>query len=234
MVAKAKLALDPVADLRRRLARRPELRSCIARWWSDHQLSVHPAPVGRRVALALLEQSRIDLKLAGIHVLQHHVESSERDLPAFERLFAAERLDDRVVAVWFGAKVLGTMLRRGNPALVRALAQWRNAESIWQRHAACAALATVAPHADAATAQHIVTLCSAIVWSAAALDQRAVASLMRELSRADPARVEAFFRRHARFMSRACARGCVARFSPAQQKELLAYWKRATSLRPSQ
>jgi 3-methyladenine DNA glycosylase AlkD len=74
-------------------------------------------------------------------------------------------------------------------------------------------------------------MCSAIVWSPDRIDQTAVGWLVRELSRAEPTRVEAFVRRHARLMSRECARLAVEKL--ANKQELLAAWKRATSLRRS-
>jgi hypothetical protein len=54
---------------------------------------------------------------------------------------------------------------------------------------------------------------------------------LRELSRAEPTRVEAFVRRHARFMSRDCARHSIEKLPAARQQDLLDHWKRATTLR---
>lgn len=241
MAAKARM-LDPVADLRRRLRRRTQvarsLRSLVDCWWSDHALAEHPAAVGKRIALALLEQKRLDEKLAGILVLEElladHMRAS--DLPAFAELFPRGHLAEGTVVDAFGVKVLGTLLHRvrGRADVARALAQWRSAESPWQRRAACVAFTTLAPQGDVAVAglaQLIFTVCSAVVWSPERIDQTAVGWLLRELSRAEPTRVEAFVRRHARFMSRECARQAVFRLSTARQHELLAHWKRATMLR---
>jgi 3-methyladenine DNA glycosylase AlkD len=69
------------------------------------------------------------------------------------------------------------------------------------------------------------------VWSSEPFDQSAVGWVLRELSRAEPARVEAFYRRHAQLMSKECARHAVAKFPAAQRAELLAHHRRATSLR---
>jgi 3-methyladenine DNA glycosylase AlkD len=69
------------------------------------------------------------------------------------------------------------------------------------------------------------------VWSPESLDQTAVGWLLRDLSRAEPTRVEAFVRRQARFMSRECVRQAIDKLPAARQQELLAHWKHATSLR---
>lgn len=240
MAAKPRLALDPVADLRRRLARRPAPapRACVLRWWADHGLGEHPAAVGMRIALALLEHHRVDARQAGIIVLHEllidHLRAS--DLTAFEALFARGGLADATLVDWFGIKVLGTMLHRvsGRSEVARGLAAWRTAESMWQRRAACVAFTALAPQGDAALpglAQQIFALCSAVVWSPERVDQTGVGWLLRELSRAEPTRVEAFVRRHARFMSRECVRQAVEKLPAARQRDLIAHWKRATTLR---
>jgi len=54
--------------------------------------------------------------------------------------------------------------------------------------------------------------------------------VLRELGRTQPARVEAFVRRYARFMSRECARASIARLSPPTRTALLAHHTRATTL----
>src|SRR5688500_6224828 len=146
MAAKPRPALDPVADLGRRLAgsaATTTLRTLVVRWWDEQGLAEHPPAVGKRIARALLEQPREGSKQAGVIVLQELLADHLRttDLPVFEKLFAADALTDGNVVDWFAVKVLGTMLLRvrGRAEVARALASWRNAESIWQRRAACVA-----------------------------------------------------------------------------------------------
>lgn len=239
MAAKRRLALDPVADLTRRLAARDRtaLRRCVRRWWRDQALGEHPAVVGKRIGLALLEQPDASAKLAGVVVLHElladHLRAS--DLAAFEALFAGGALADRSVVDAFALGVLGTMLDdvNGRANVARAIASWRAADTMWQRRAACVAFTALAAQGEAALpglVQHVFALCAAVVWSPEHVDQTAVGWLLCELSRVEPTRVETFFRRHARFMSRACARRAVAKLPVARQKDLLAHWKRATSL----
>lgn len=240
-MAPAKAMLDPVADLHRRLRRRSGrtiVRSIVLRWWRDHGLGEHPAAVGKRIALALIERKPLEDKLAGILVLEELLADHLRaaDIPAFAELFARNRLGDASVVDAFGVKVLGTLLRRvrGRGDVARALAAWRSAESPAQRRAACVAFVALAPQGDAAfpgLTQLIFSVCGAVVWSLERSDQTAVGWLLRELSRAEPTRVEAFVRRHARFMSRECVRHAVDKLPTARQQDLLAHWKRATSLR---
>src|SRR5687768_16086640 len=100
---------DPVADLQSRLARMPlqKLRGCVRSWWSEHGFGEHPAAVGKRVALALIEQPREPTKLAGIFVLHEQLATQLRasDLAAFAQLFAKGHLADWTVVDSFIMKV---------------------------------------------------------------------------------------------------------------------------------
>lgn len=258
------IAIDPVADLKVRLGREAtgqarafwtrylkggghfhgvpmaKVRTCVRTWWAEHGLDVHPASVGKRVAIALIEQPMVEEKLAGILVLQDLLGSHLRatDLPAFARLFAAGHLAEWNVVDWFIMKVLVTLLDRpqGRRDVVRAIAQWRTGETVWQRRAACLAFVKLAPQGDAAVAgltDNVIAICSNVVWSVERHDQTAVGCVLRELARAEPERVEAFVRRHALLMSKECVRHAVAKFPAARRAELLAHHKRATSLRHS-
>ena len=235
------LVRDPIADLRRRLGRRSRpharVRAIVRAWWSEQGFDEHPAAVGKRVALALLERPTAQDKLAGILVLHDLLGDQLRaaDLTAFARLYAAGHLADTVVNDAFATRVIGRLLSRevGRGEVLRGLGAWREASACDQRRAACIALATLAPLGDSLSGvtDTILLVCSTVVWSIEDDDQTAVGAVLRELSRAEPVCVEAFFRRYARLMSRACARTAVAKLSSPVRTELLAHHRRATTLR---
>ncbi|MGE0551681.1 MAG: DNA alkylation repair protein [Kofleriaceae bacterium] len=261
-MVKARVPLDPVADLKRRLNRQaterarafwerqlrgrgryrgvsmPKVRACVQTWWDDHLLAHTPASVGKRIALALIEQSMIEDKLAGILVLQDKLGDQLRatDLTAFARLFAAGHLAEFNAVDWFAVRVLVTLLEHeaGRADAVRVISQWRGADSIWQRRASCLAftgLAALGEEAMPGLTSIILTVCATVVWSHERFDQTAVGWVLRELSLSEPARVEMFFRTHARFMSKECARSAVEKLPAARRTELLAHHKRATTIR---
>jgi 3-methyladenine DNA glycosylase AlkD len=242
--SKAESALDPVADLVTRLAQRRggtgqrALRTTVDRWWVDHELAQIPAAASKRVAVALLEQQDRDAQHAGVVVLGEKLADDLRgaDLAGFAKLFSSGCLADGTVVDAFAIKVLGTLLHRvrGRQDVARALAAWRAAEYVWQRRAVCVAFTALAPQGDSALdgfTRLALAVCATIVWSPDRVDQTAVGWLLCELSRAEPTRVEAFVRRHARFMSREGLRHSIDRFSSTKQAALVAHWKRATTLR---
>lgn len=255
------VSIDPVADLRVRLSREPtdqarafwarylkgagtfhgvpmaRVRAIVRAWWIDQGLDIHPASVGKRVAIALLEQAMVEEKLAGILVLQDLLGSHLRtpDLQEFARLFAAGHLAEWNVVDWFVMKVLVTMLERpqGRRELMRALVQWRGAETMWQRRAACLAFVKLAPQGDPVVTDHVLSICATVVWSIERCDQTAVGAVLSQLSRAEPDRVEAFLIKHALLMSKESIKLAVAKLPQPKRAALLAHHKRATSLRHS-
>lgn len=217
-----------------------KVRSTVQTWWSDHELAAHPIAVGKKIALSLIEQRLTEDKLAGILVLQEMLGDGLRisDLPAFARAFTAGHLADWNVVDWFSVKVLGSLLEREDlrQDAARAIVQWRHAESTWQRRAACIAFVGLAARGEAALpglTTLLLGLCAHVLWSHERTEQTAVGWLLRELSRAEPDRVDSFFRRSARLMTKECARASVSRLPALQRAELLAYHKRATTIRRS-
>jgi hypothetical protein len=236
-------ALDPLADLLRRSTRlrgapRGAFAACVRAWWREHELATHPTVVGKRIALLLLEQPRTEPKLAAIALLTQQLGDHlcESDLAAFERLFVDGHLAEPVVVDGFSLQVLGMLLAREpeRTEVARVIAGWREAETDWQRRAACLAFSALAARSTEVVPQELdraFALCAAVVWSPGDVDQTAVGAALRELGRVVPERVEAFVRRHARLMSKECARASVARLPADVRAELLAHHKRATSLR---
>lgn len=240
-------ALDPVADLRRRLAREapsslPAIRRITRAWWKRHGFAEQiaaagSAEVGKRVGMILVAQRGYACKRAGLVVLGElvgeHLHSL--DLDALAALLRDGHLAEPTLVEAFAVRVLGRVLARddGRTRAIYDLAQWRHAERAWQRHAMCLAFTVIVPRAQAIAGltEIALAICASVVWSIDPIDQAAVAWLVRDLSLVEPERVALFFVRYCRFMSRASARTAVSRYSHARRAELLAHHRRATTLR---
>lgn len=112
---------------------------------------------------------------------------------------------------------------------VTAQAIARQAIDATESASRCAACAALAPFATRPELTAIVlAVCVTVVWSHEPEDQAALGALLAKLALAAPARVDAFVRRYAQLMSRACVRTAVAEL-PART-ELLAHHRRATKI----
>ncbi|MFN0251634.1 MAG: DNA alkylation repair protein [Kofleriaceae bacterium] len=242
VVARKLRAADPVADLKRRIARAPRaIRRLTHAWWQDHGFaeqiaSAGTAEVGKRVGIILIKQRSEQLKRAGMVVLGELVGEHLHtlDLEAFGSLLHDGHIAEPALVEAFATRVLGKLLERSE---IRAntiydLARWRHGERAWQRHAMCLAFLGLAPRAREVPGltEMICAICASVVWSIDEIDQRAVGRLLRELSECEPDRVEEFFHRYCRFMSKACARTVVSRYAPDRRDKLLAHHKRATTI----
>lgn len=247
-VAKKLRVLDPVADLKRRLAREElaslaKIRRITRAWWKHHGFAEQiatagTAEVGKRVGIILIKQRPEGAKRAGIIVLGELVgdQLHSLDLGALGSLLEDGHLAQPALVEAFSVRVLAKLLEREE---VRArtiydLAQWRHSEKAWQRHAMCLAFLELAPRARsiAGLTEMILAICASVVWSIDPIDQSAVGWILRDLSRVEADRVEGFFIRYCRFMSKACARMAVSAYSPARRGELLAHHRRATTINP--
>ena len=240
-------ALDPVLDLQRRLAKEglpasfAKVRRITRAWWKHHGFddqiaTAGTAEGGERIGIILIAQRLAESKRAGIIVLGELVGDQLHglDLGALGSLLHDGHLAQPALVEAFAVRVLGKLLVRDDTRarVIYDLAQWRHAEKPWQRHAMCLAFLELAPRAStiAGLLEMILAICASVVWSIDPIDQSAVASILRELSTSEPDRVEAFFIRYARFMSKACARTAISRYSRARRSELLAHHKRATTI----
>ncbi len=246
--ASREVVQDPVEDLRRRLAQispgeggpveLAPLRRCVRAWWKAHELGAHPAIVGKRVALALLDERASAGRRAGMLVLAEQLGAQLRaaDLADCARLFDGDALAEPGLVELFARTVLTTLLVHapGRRDAVRALASWRDAPAADQRRAACLGLAgLVASPVTELTGiiEPCLGVCATLAWSPAPLEQRAVATLLRALSAAEPSHVDAFVRRRGHLLSRAAVRRAVGALPADRRAALLAHHLRAVTAR---
>ncbi len=103
----------------------------------------------------------------------------------------------REVAAWLPAEgrvALALLVREGS-VLAPSLASWRDGFTLWQRRAAIVAFVKLAPRGDdnwPGFTDALLESCASNVLDEARFSQTGVGWVLRELSKADPARVEAF------------------------------------------
>lgn len=155
-------------------------------------------------ALALLAEPLAEDKLAGILLLAEHVLPSGEPrgpdlLAALVPSFDAGWVADWNTCDWLSVKVLHGLLLREGPLLTPALASWSHGTTLWQRRAAVVAFVKLAPRGDANWAgftDSLLAACAINALDTARFSQTSVGWALRELSKAEPARVQAFVSSH--------------------------------------
>ena len=185
-----------MADIRRALHDWLEAEAITARLTLGAQVDI---------ALELLRQDHAEDKLAGTLMLQETLIPAgavdwRRDLPRFAALFNEGYIYDWNTCDWFCVKALDALVRREGEPCARAIAEWRDADNLWQRRAAGVAFINLAKRGDAnfeGFMDMMLDTCAATVRSDERFAQTGAGWALRELSLADRDRVVEFIERHA-------------------------------------
>jgi 3-methyladenine DNA glycosylase AlkD len=178
-----------------------DIRKAVHAWFKEERLG-ELLSVGRQedLALMLLEEDCTEDKLAGVLFLQEILLPAgaldwRSDLPRFARLFDQEHIRDWNVCDWFCVKVLGPLVEQQGEACARAILEWREAHSVWQRRASVVAFANLASKGDRnfpGFTEMVLNNCCHLLESQERFAQTGVGWILRELSRSDQGRVIGF------------------------------------------
>jgi 3-methyladenine DNA glycosylase AlkD len=178
-----------------------DVRSAVHAWFAEERLGDHLS-VGRQkdLALMLLQEGYTEDKLAGVLFLQEILLPAgaldwRSDLPRFARLFDGGYIRDWNVCDWFCVKVLGPLAEQQGEACARAISEWREANSVWQRRASVVAFADLASKGDRnfpGFTEMVLNNCAHLLGSQERFVQTGVGWVLRELSSSDEGRVIGF------------------------------------------
>src|SRR5918994_3313773 len=131
-----------------------DVRTAVHAWFEEEQLGkLLSADQQKDLALMLIEEEHAEDKLAGVLFLQEILLPEgaldwRSDLPRFARLFDERYICDWSICDWFCVKVLGPLVEQQGESCARAIAKWRDAESVWRRRASVVAFANLARKGD--------------------------------------------------------------------------------------
>ncbi|CAA9274341.1 MAG: hypothetical protein AVDCRST_MAG10-3498 [uncultured Acidimicrobiales bacterium] len=162
-----------------------------------------------QLALAQFAEPYCEDKLAGVLALSELLldRLTLRHVPALAQPLERGHIEDWSTCDWYCVKVLGRFVAMGEDRRLRAeaIAGWRTSRALWQRRAAAVSFVNLASQGERffdGFTDLVLTVCAANVADAARFSQTSVGWLLRELSGADPARVQQFVEEHRGSMSR--------------------------------
>ena len=185
-------------------AKMADIRRALHGWLDADAIAAVPPQAQVDIALELLRQRHAEDKLAGILLLQETLipvgaVQWRRDLPRFAALFRDGDIYDWNTCDWFCVKALDALIRRDGEPCARAIAEWRDADNLWQRRAAGVAFIRMAKDGDAnfpGFVDMMLQTCAATVRCDARFAQTGTGWTLRELSLYDRRRIVDFIRRH--------------------------------------
>jgi 3-methyladenine DNA glycosylase AlkD len=177
------------------------IRSVLHEWYREEEIAGRSSPDEQKsLALALFREEYAEDKIAGILFLQEillpaGVIDWESDLPRFAELFQGGWIYDWNVCDWFCVKVLGPLAETEGEACARAISEWRRSENLWQRRASGVAFVNLAGRGDknfAGFTELLLEICAVTVQHQERFSQTGTGWVLRELSVAEPEKVERF------------------------------------------
>jgi 3-methyladenine DNA glycosylase AlkD len=206
-----------------------DVRKAMHAWFEEERLGEY-LTVGQQkdLALMLLEEDYSEDKLAGVLFLQEILLPEgaldwRSDLPRFARLFDQGYIRDWSICDWFCVKVLGPLVEQQGKPCARAISEWREADSVWQRRASVVAFANLAKEGDQyfpGFTGMVLDNCSHLLESQERFAQTGVGWILRELSCSDQGRVVGFVEANLGRFSREALRN-VTKYLPPEVKERL-------------
>jgi 3-methyladenine DNA glycosylase AlkD len=175
-----------------------DVRKAVHVWFEEERLGKHLSVEQQKdLALMLLEENYTEDKLAGVLFLQEILLPVgaldwRSDLPRFARLFDQGYIRDWSICDWFCVKVLGPLVEQQGEACARAISEWREANSVWQRRASVVTFANLASKGDEnfpGFTEMVLDNCSHLLRSHERFAQTGVGWVLRELTRSDQGRV---------------------------------------------
>jgi 3-methyladenine DNA glycosylase AlkD len=168
---------------------------------------------------ALIRRRELEAKCVGVLVLARHRRTFPRSLFVTVRGWLADGHCASWAAVDLVAPSLITPLLDRAPLLLRPLAGWTRARSVWVRRAAAVSLVPLARRGRALDASYRVA--AALFEDDHDLIHKATGWLLREAGKTDMPRLERFLRSRGPRIPRTTLRYAIERFPERRRKRLL-------------
>jgi 3-methyladenine DNA glycosylase AlkD len=207
-----------------------DIREAVHAWFGEERLREHlSAGQQKDLALLLLEEDYTEDKLAGVLFLKEILLPAgaldwRSDLPRFARLFDRGHIHDWGVCDWFCVKVLGPLVEQQGEACARAISDWREADSLWQRRASVVAFVNLAKDGDGnfvGFTEMVLANCDQLLGSQERFAQTGVGWILRELGRSDEGRVAGFVEANLDRFSREALKNATKYLPPEVAEPLL-------------
>lgn len=177
------------------------IRAAVRAAWRAGLADASPADQ-REAALAWFDRPATEDKLAAVLLIAEHLAPTldDSDVALLATPFERGAISDWNVCDWMSVKAIHGWLDRGpGPARAAAIAGWARSSGLWQRRAAVVAFVPSAKRGDANFSGYTDLLLEACARNLRSKERWAHTGpgwLLRELSVAEPARVQAFVEAH--------------------------------------
>ena len=191
-------------------------------WYQKENIKTLSAENQLDIAIFLVAQKYAEEKLAGIFFLQMYlceIVSWQILMNRFTGLFRKNLIYDWNVCDRFCTKVLRFLISKHGMLCAKAIAQWRNAENIWQ--ARCSVVAFVGNTDNKEYQALILRSCLVLIKRKERFAKTAVGWIMREFSKKNEKLVTDFLHANIKLVTKEVVRNAL-KYYPQEQKKFRA------------
>ncbi|AFZ01421.1 DNA alkylation repair protein [Calothrix sp. PCC 6303] len=209
----------------------PQVRAILHSWAKTANFSSQPVTQQFDTAIALIQESWGEDKLAGILLLQefllkHRLINWESDLPKFATLFDEAYIKEWNTCDWLCVKVLNPLIKQQGKSCAEAIMQWCEAENLWRKRASVVSFVNIAKHGESnfpGFTQMLLHSCGVVVQSSERFAQTGTGWALRELGLSDRNLVIDFIKTNSTYFSSEGLRYGMEKFPPDLQQQLKQY-----------
>jgi 3-methyladenine DNA glycosylase AlkD len=209
----------------------PQVRAVLHEWIKTENFLHQPLSQQFNTALALIQESWGEDKLAGILILQEVLIKQkliqwETDLPKFAELFDAGHIKEWNTCDWFCVKVLNSLIKQQGKSCAIAVMEWCNADNFWRKRASVVSFVNLAKQGDrnfSDFTERLLDTCSIVIQSSERFAQTGTGWALRELGLADQSAVIHFIETHSTQFSSEGLRYAIEKMPTDLQAQLKQY-----------
>ncbi|CAD7703784.1 unnamed protein product [Ostreobium quekettii] len=211
------------------------IRRLLGEWCTEEGLGLEEQ---KRLAYMLMKSEYAEDKFASAIMLQSKlipggVIAWQDDLPIFAGFFDDGHIWDWSTCDWFCIRVLGMLVERQQGPIerercARSIGDWRDAENLWRRRAACVSFVYLAKRGNEffpGFQDMLLAICSSTIRSPERFHQTGTGWLLREIGTADKHCLLTFCELHIEFFSSEGLRYALEKVPKAERNRFLNKFK---------
>ncbi len=194
-------------------------RKLLVSFIKDNQLDKWPLEEQLSLAIAFFEEEMAEDKLTGVLYLENYLMNKihwSDQLARFQEIFDKRWIFDWNVCDWFCVKVLGPIIRENGYQAAEVLANWSEADYLWQARCSIVPFVKVADKPEFYPL--LIQACIKLIQREERFSKTAVGWVLHDVSKTDPGFVISFVEQYLVYFSNESLKNALKYFNKPRQQ----------------
>jgi len=181
----------------------PKNRELLAEWRKQNGIDTWSLEDQLELALVFFKEPIAEDKLAGILFIQNFLYNKlpwKMLLGRYEEIYKQELIFDWNICDWFCVRVLGATIKENGKQCAKAIANWKDADYLWQARSSVVPFVNLASESD--YYPYIQEACAVLIGREERFSKTAVGWVLRDISKHDEQFVISFVDNHLKSFSK--------------------------------